>query len=407
MSDSEIRELANELMSDRSRFIYKPKELETFLVSRGIESKEEILLLSRYLVEGDIFRWLDFIGLKLPQLASTDDDFVNLLSIIISKVKSDMAQGPFIRGLINIGASNPKVGLELFEKMAESDDKDVVSYSGLILGGSGKKEFGRVFPRIVDNVKSQDSDIQATSIKALRVIFEDRNLSETAPNILEKVFQVLRDLTSPNVDSKIRSQVSNAYIDFYKFDPEQCYGRLKDLAQQKDSNIRFTIADRLFFIDLKDGKQEMALLKECSQDDNPYTLEKVAFALSKKGKYFPEESLEIIKDWTKRGKFYKINILEYCLQEIGKGNLDQCIKTIETWIRGEKDPLLRFHIPKILSKISISNYTKLYSHLEKWSDGKETDYHNIVVETVKETLSSENIPSEIVERGKNILKKMT
>jgi len=401
MEEFELKTLVEELKKDKTKFVWKPEELESFLISKGFEpNKKNLLKLTGFLSEDYIFRWLEFIGAKLPDIASIDNEFVLLLAKIVKKVRGDMAQGPIIRSLINIGFSNPDLGLALFDKMVTSGDNNLISYAGLVLGGAGKKEFEKALRKIEQESKSSSPDIRVTSIKALRVIFEETKVSPP-----QKIFEILESAADPKEDSMTRSEAANAYIDFCGLNPEICVKQLFYLAKQGDSNVRFTIAQRLLSVDLGDRQYEIEILTECSRDDSLDTLSRVALALSVKGKDFPEESLEIIRNWIERRKYFEIREIGYCLEEIGKGNLSKCIEVVASWV-DRKEPIFSFYVPEVLSQISVSNYQLLFGYLRKWSSEKERTFKKIIIRTISDViLGMHRKPSdEIISGGFSLLK---
>jgi len=354
------RNLAYCLTEDKTKYFWETAELETFLTARGFDfSKKNLATLLTVLAENDIFRWLSFVGAKLPEAASESDEFLNLLLLVIKKVKGDLAQGPLIRGMINIGTTNPKLANMLFDSIVSTKEENMVLYSGLVLGGVGKKEPDNVLDRITENIKTESPYLRAAYIKALRVMFEDSQLVQG-----ERVFEILRSAASPRENGLVRSEAANAFIDFYKFNPSFCYNQILDLAKQGDSKIRLVIAQRLWFGSLKPKPNIMSILKECAQDDSPETLSAVSWALSNQGKEYPRETLNIVRQWIRRRKYFEIREIDFLLSEIGKANTAKCIEIIMSWIKNTKDTILMAAIPSLLVSVSSSNREILLDYLK-------------------------------------------
>jgi len=374
-----LEEIVKGLVQDRGRY-WEPEEVEEYLRKHKIEiDKNMITILLERLVEDDIWRWLKYIGNKLPGVASTEERFMALLEEIASKVKGDMAQGPFIRALIDIGSKDPELGFALYKAMLK---KDLIEYGGLTLGGAGKVDFEKAFELIRKGIESYDPNLKTTCIKALRVIFENEEELKKA----SEIFQILDKGTDEKEDVIVRKEVANAYIDFSRFDPDKCTSRLVKLAEKDNSDIRYNLATRLEIQNLARSEDEIRILKICSQDNDESVLWRVSTALSFKGKEYPEESLEIIKSWVEQGKYLKVRDVEYCLREIGKVHLDRCIKVIEDWIGKEKDKRLHFFIPDILKEMSSSNYGLLIESVKVWTQG-ETIFQKMALKTTGAVLT--------------------
>ena len=359
MDEIELKKLINPLLTDRAKFIWKTSEVDSYLKSVNFDYSEgNLTKLILCFSEDNVFRWLDFISSKLPEIASDSEEFIELVLQIARRVKGDMAQGPFVRSLIAIGSSDSNLGLVLFKRMVIL--KDLEAYAGLVLGGAGQKDFANIFGEIESNIRSSDSATKAAYVKALRVIFEkEKDIREE-----DSVFGILKAAADVGEDKIVRGEAANAYIDFYKLNRKVCFEHLMSLAKQNDSEIRSIIAQRLWIADLNDGEKEIEILKECSRDKNPNTMSMVALALSRKGKAFPRESLDIIRDWIARGSFGEIKDIDYCLQEIGRENTNTCIKVVSSWI-DEENSIFEVYLPRILTDIAISDKKQLVDYLEE------------------------------------------
>jgi len=363
--EEKLEEMVKGLTTEKARH-WKLEEVEEYLSKQGIEIEKDMMLtLLECLADDDIWKWLFFVGHKLPHVASTEEKFLDFLVKIARKVRGDMAQGPFITGLINIGSNDPKLGFALFKEMVKKDS-DLIYYASFPLGGAGKIDFDEAFKIIKEGFESSDSNLKATSIRAWRVVFEkeERELKESS-----EVFHILDKASDEEEDVVVRNEAANAYIDFSRFSPKECTEHLIKLARQDNPDIRFNLAMRLQTYNLPRSEDEIEILKICAQDDDERVLWRVSLALAFKGKQHPEETLEIVKNWVKRGKYLNVREIDFCLQEIGKGYLDRCIKTVETWIEKEEDLLLRFFIPNILKELCSSNYGLLIESIKTWPLG--------------------------------------
>lgn len=368
-------------------------------------ASSDLVKLFTCIVENDnVFRWIYIIGEKLPELTAVDDEFINLIELVYRKTKGDLAQGPVIRGIINIGNSRPGEGIKLHDLMIQNENEDSIFIAGLILGGVGKNNFNEAFETIKEYIENESPYIRATSIRSLRVIFEE------AESILEKgkIFEILNQLSKPEESSLVKKEVASFYIDFNRFDIEEYTKGLVKLAKQENSDVRFVIVDRLWLKDLGDINRELEILKECAKDDNKIVLGRVALVLAKVGKIKPKEAMNIIKNWIKQKTRFEIGRdFEYCLNEIGKGDLLESINIVKTWILAETDPYFLYHIPSVLAELSVSNYELLITNLNKWSE-ESLKIKEIMVKTIKEICTSiSRKPSEaIISYCFSLLKKL-
>lgn len=378
MQDKQVREIIDGLLKDKGK-IWKPDQVDAFLKPFEISDKTMIKVLE-HLVDDYIFKWWDFICLKLPQL-TTEEEFIGLLRKIIRRVKGDLAQGPFIRTLIDIGEADPHLGISLYKQMIATKDEDMVSYSSLPLGGAGKRCFGEAYSLVKDGLKSNNAHFRQAAIKTLRIIFEN----ETELKRESEIFEILNSLSSEKEDVIVQNEVLNAYIDFSRFRPDECARHLLAFARRKDSRVRFSLARILWLQDLPSKEDETNILKICAEDEDRNVLSQVSLALSRKGQEFPEKALKIIKDWIKRGKYFDVYEIEYPIREIGKVQLDRCIKEIETWI-AEDNVKLQFFIPIVLKELSSSNYDRLVTYVKTWPSRNER-FWKMAIKTIRAVLT--------------------
>jgi len=356
-------------------------EIEKYLRQYNITSDSDLLEILEQLVEDDIWKWLKFIANRLPRIAS-HNNFLDLLEKVIKKIKGDMAQGPIIKALINIGSRDPILGFELFEKMIHGNT-DLIFFASFPLGGAGKTDFQNAFLLFQRAFASNNPNIKATSIRALMVTFEEANKLKKE----YEIFQILERASNNNEDIIVQKQAASAYIAFSDFNPDECIRQLIHLVTEAKSDIRFNVAYTLQMQDLTHREDEIAILKICAEDDDEKVLGQVSYALALKGKEFPEESLDIIKDWIKQGKYFKIRDIEFCLQELGKVYLGRCIRLVDNWIEEEEDKKLRYLIPTIFSELCSSDYEQLVEYLKLWEQ-KSVIFQNIAVKTIRNILTT-------------------
>lgn len=402
MKDKQVEEIVEHLLKDKGK-VWKLEEIEEYLKSYQT-SNEQMITILECLVDDFIFKWLDFISLKLSDLA-TEKDFVNLLRKIIQRIKGDMAQGPFIRALIKVGEQNANLGFSLYKQMTVEEDKDLINYSCFPLGGAGKRNFDEAYLLINEGLRSENPHLKAACVKAIRVIFEDKNELQQS----SEIFDVLNRLSSEQEDVIVQVEVLNAYFDFSRFRYEECVKHLSSFAERNNSTIRFSLASILWTRNLRIKEDEIEILKLCAEDGDKNVLSTVSLALSKKGPEFPEKSLRIIRDWIKRGKYFDVYEVEYSIREIGKVHLDMCIKEVETWIEEKsEDRRLQFFIPILLKELGSQNYEQLIAFMEPWFS-RDEPFRKMALQTIRKVLTEIYLQTDkydIIDSCFEILRKM-
>ena len=370
-------------------------------LTKELDAKEQIQLL-RCLSKNDyIFKWLGLISHVLPDLASEDQNFTDLLEYIVNKIKGDMAQGEFIRSLINIGEMYPEKAIGLYSRLTKVAGDSLIHYSGLILGGAGKKDFPKVFSIIKNDFQTGKTSTQVACLKALRV-----GLEKTEQFLFsEEIFALLESALSIQ-DRFVQIETVQAYIDFDRLKPEICGDRLLEIARKGNSTLRLAIADRLWLDNLQNTKKEIEILRLCSEDNDVRVLESVARVLSRKGQAFLEESLEIVRAWLKRPIYFDIPLLDYYLGELGRNKLKDALEVVERWIVSDRDKVFHFRISRALRELASSSLDELLTVFEKWIAEKDIDFKRIVVDTIIDILLFKKASNGTISHSLLILKQL-
>jgi len=311
-------------------------------IKKDLTSQDQTILLTCLVQNDNVFKWLKLISYLLPSLFSEDRDFINLIEIVVDKVKGDMAQGDFIRSLINIGEKDPENGIGLYSRLIEVASDSAISYSGLILGGAAKKRFDEAFQIVKKDLQNEKMSVKVACLKALRVAFE----TKTDEKFPSEILDILEDMWEIG-DPSVRTEVIQGYIDFDKFDPQKCEQRLLEIATNGDSSARFTITSRLWFTNLEDQSIEVEILKICSEDNDINVLENIARVLSRKGQKFLDDSLEIVKRMLKKPVYVSLPSLDYCLRELCKNKREYCVATFEKWKDADPDLVFRLRLSRL------------------------------------------------------------
>jgi hypothetical protein len=354
MDLTKVSKWCTELTTSRQYPITKEEIIGTWKpVQEDLTIEEQIALLTCLVKTGSVFRWLYLISYFLPDLFSDNQYFVNLMEFVIDKTKNDMAQGVFIRSLIDSGEKYPDIAVKLHSRISASANEEVIHYSGLFLGGAAKKAFRDVFEIIKNALHTGSLPEKVACVKALRVAFENEKRVEFPPEIWD-----LLEPVSETEESSLRFEVINAYIDFDKFNPEKCEQKLLEFATTGDSQTRFTISNRLWFSNLVNQQKEIELVRICANDSNPRVLINVARILARKGQAFIKDSLEIAKKILANYSEYNTSEIVYSIEELCKNNAEVCLAAFEDWTKTEKGTSFRFLVSEISQKLRMLGESK-------------------------------------------------
>ena len=119
--------MIEELKNKRYRF---QEQIEIYDRNKSKLSRKEKFDLVNNLVKKDIFAYLELISSIVFDVAETSNEYIVLLETITEKVKNDLAQGPFLNSLKNIGIKKEKIAIKLYDKiLKESKNKTLVVFS--------------------------------------------------------------------------------------------------------------------------------------------------------------------------------------------------------------------------------------------------------------------------------------
>jgi hypothetical protein len=341
-------------------------KLLAFVKEQSWNGAERLELL-RGLCKRDIFLWLDYISVELKSLASLDAQYVDVLSEVVNKVRHDMAQGPIIHAMIEVGENDPQLGIELSSRMRKRGDEGLAIYSSFPLGGAGRKDFDGVKPAIEELLQSPDSISQVVALRTYRVIFET-----TQEKIPEDIFSLMETrATSKQFD--VRLEAMNALLDFARLDEERSMKTLTAIAKE-DSSLRGALASRLHLKGALSVKSTATLLQTIVQDEDERTLGQVVSVLASEGGKFQQEALNMIVLLVERGKYHRVYLLDYAAQEVGKADVKRAIKAVENALKTPHTANLDSFAPYLLVDMCKSDYATLADHLKSWlSDPKLRD----------------------------------
>ena len=267
-----------------------------------------------------IFYWLELICFLLPYIFQSKH-FLEIIDNISKKVRGDLAQGCFIDALIHIGTIEPNLSVKIYEEINERYSHNLY-YGALLLGGAATVS-NDILQTIIEEIPKKEDLECAALIRALRVAYTD------AQQVEKSIFYML-DLLLDTKNDEVKREISLAYFDFYKHDEETSFYQLKQLTKSSNFQITYTISNMLSMIDLK-PRHLRGFISELSENSNNQILNLVARAIAIKNKTDTVFSLDIIKKWIDKGKYYDINNVNWILNEIGKENISTSLNVVKKW----------------------------------------------------------------------------
>ncbi len=227
----------NRIVEDLKQKIvgYNSEDIERFFDDLKVSIDEDswVKILDKLAEDTNIFRWFSFICKKLPSIAKADKSFLDLISKIIQRVKSDMSSGLLCTSFIEIGSKNPDLGLKLFEMLNKSEDADLKLWSGLFLGGAAVTNPNILFQKIELEYGKADPYIKVAFIKAVRVLRMKKPDVEIPSGILDLITAAVNDQ-----HEVVRAEATAACITFFDMNPTSLGDMLLELIKKVVPRIR-------------------------------------------------------------------------------------------------------------------------------------------------------------------------
>lgn len=321
------------------------KQKEKYLKLKTEISKEKKYELLNKISKDDIWAYFQLSIEILFDLASEGDLYRNTLEDFYHKIKLDMASGPFFQMLIKIGKEKPKIGLSIYNEIQkESNNKDMKSISGLILGGYSIKD-EKYLDKLLEK-KEVSYPLTNTTLKAILVVYEDQK------QIPLKVYNFL-DLVSSSNNEAILIELLNICSVFYKIDEEYFYKLIKRIMEKKKSRVNGRIFIRHKKMDL--SKEKFIELVNLTKDCDEFALSEIMYAIVD----YPKE-IKKISDlfiyWINRNLEFKIGNFDWALQELTKKNEKFIGYFLDNFQKVKTDKIGYIHIfPRIFVKLASQN----------------------------------------------------
>jgi len=290
---------------DASRQLEKWSQVKASL---SIEEKENMV---EDAINKDIWGYFDLLSEILFDIASDSDKFIQMLETISSKVKNDMAQGPFLSMLIRIGNEKSSIAVNIRNKIVENNvNENLLVISGLILGGLGLKNKKIILDLINHSLDAEKNPIILQSyIQAILVI------NEKEEKIDKTYLKLIKNLLDKNIEN-VNLEILNFSIANYTKNKNLFYKIIKNLILENNNPYKRFLFSRLSYQDIIEEKRLFELIK-LSKDADENVLSEIVMCLRKYHSRM-RDFLNLYFYWINKDLFFKIRNFDWVLEEIMK-----------------------------------------------------------------------------------------
>lgn len=180
--------------------------------------------LTRRLVSDEAYGLVEAIAAGLRETAAHDDEFVRMASAAAGMVRYDIAEGPVIGALVDVGSANPDAAVPIAEDLVKAGDADYAAFLiGGAYGGAAKRCDG-----VVESLASSDDPSHvAAALRSLRVAHIEHG-APGAGRIADAVDAALRV-----DDDDVHREAMEALLDVHAADRERTGPMIRELAMRR------------------------------------------------------------------------------------------------------------------------------------------------------------------------------
>lgn len=301
---------------------------------------------TRLLAESDVYAFVGAVASGLRETATDDDEFARLVSGIADKVRHDLAQGPVIRSLIEIGKADPATGAGLAARLVGLGDADYAAF----LAGGARAGAARECDDLAASLLSSDDPLHiAAGLRLLRVARAEHG----APGADAVLDSVRAALGRAGGDERIDCEAVDSLLAAYGGSPERAGPMIEDLALRRPACrpvLTSRIANRsplssgacLRYLDICAGG-----LDERSGDADVHD---VCRALAGLAGRQPEGVARSILAMAGRGA-YADKHGGRVLEELGRAHASAASKAMLEMLRGPRGQETARHLPSMMRRL--------------------------------------------------------
>lgn len=357
---------------------YLKQALDSFKIKIDELDRESALELINQILEKDrVFHYLEIVGYILRKTANADNDFFAVLKKAIEKTSRDLANPRLLNNLVEVGLQNPELGLEIYKKAKELKDIPLVLACRWIFGGVGAKNFNLIYKTVLDDIKAAQPELRIASISAIRIA----NAKGLESDWKTQVFSLL-DSKQNDPDQGVRRDLLYTYLTFYSYAKESCFSAIMALCKN-DNQLNYDALSLLHHSDLS-TEHYLQLIDFLSTSEDKSIIEHVLMSFNGWAKKeLVETELKIVYNVLKRFSFFGVGSLEEALNEIGKADLETCLKYVYYWLE-DRSGKIRFYTPMIAVALAIHDFNKLVDSFNPILYSQKMEYY--VFETSRRLL---------------------
>ena len=290
---------------DRRQQLKQWEEIKNELT---VETEKQLI---RKIMDEGVFGYLDLVSEILFEIASDSEEYVKILEDMSTRVKNDLAQGPFLSTLIKIGKEKTEIGMGLRNKIIKTcKDSNLMVLSGLILGGIGIKNKEEVLTLIEQDLDQQNNPtILQSYLKAILIINENKKrIDERDKKIIAKLF-------TKNME-QVNIELLNFSLANYSKNKSYFYKIIKSLTEEKKDSYKKFLFRRLSYQNILEENKLFELI-ELAKDAEEEVLNEIAMCLRNHPSQL-NAILDLYFYWINKGLYFKIRNFEWILEEIMK-----------------------------------------------------------------------------------------
>lgn len=180
--------------------------------------------LTRRLVSDEAYGLVEAIAAGLRETAAHDDEFVRMASAAAGMVRHDIAEGPVIDALVDVGRANPDEAVLVAEGLVGAGDAD---YAAFLIGGAYGGAAKRCDGVVESLASSGDPAHVAASLRSLRVAHIEYGAPD-AGRIADAADIALR------VDNDdVHREAMEALLDIHTADKDRTGPMIRELAMRR------------------------------------------------------------------------------------------------------------------------------------------------------------------------------
>ena len=323
------------------------------LAEEGIASDmQAVRSLTWRLIKDEEYGRSDAIAAGLRETAAGDDEFVRMLSAAAGMVRYDLAEGPVVTALVDIGKSHPDVAVSVAERLVELGDAD---YAGYLIGGAYGGAAARCDAAIESLASSDDPERVMASLRALRVAHMEHG-APAAGRVVDAVDRAVRI----DDDDEVHCEGMTALLNVCGSDRERAVPAIRALAMRRHAARPELVA----WISLEppfDAAECIECLDICTDGVSAADRGVVNCtyrALKKLARDRPDDVARLLARLAGRGAYIDSRA-GLVLEELGRHHPRKAAEAILSLLRRPRGTRLEEHLPSMVE------------HAAKFSDSEE------------------------------------